>query len=116
MVTWQDNVKQKWEALRFVDVKIETNPEHHSFEVQVYLDDLNHDNLKVELFADGLNGKDLVRAEMRYSHPLDGAINIGVYTAFVSAQRPASDYTTRIIPVFPDVNIPLEMNKIRWQK
>ena len=116
MVTWQDNVKQKWEALRFVGVKIETNPEHHSFEVQVYLDDLNRNDLKVELFADGLNGKDLVRAEMRYSHPLDGAINIGVYTAFVSAQRPASDYTPRIIPDFQDVNIPLEMNKILWKK
>ena len=116
MVSWQSNVKQKWEALRFVDVKIETNQEHHTFEVQVYLDDLNRNYLKVELFADGVNGNDLVRAEMRYSHPLDGAINIGVYKALVSAQRPASDYTPRIMPDLQYVSIPLEMNQICWQK
>jgi len=55
MVTWQNNVKQKWEALLFVDVKIETNPEHHTFEVQIYLEDLNRNDVKVELFADDLN-------------------------------------------------------------
>jgi starch phosphorylase len=113
---WHNYIGQKWETLRFVDVKIKTTQEHHAFEVQVYLDDLKHGDVKVELFADAVNGYDLVCKEMRYSHPLDGAINIHVYTAFVSAERPVEDYTPRIIPFFQDVNIPLEMNKIRWQK
>jgi starch phosphorylase len=115
-VDWQRKIRQKWGAIRFVDLKIESNAEHHNFEVQVYLDDLDRSDVKVELFADGVNGHELVCEEMRYSHALDGAINIGVYKAFVSAQRPASDYTPRIVPVFPGVNIPLEMNLIHWQK
>lgn len=113
---WHKNLKQKWETVRFVDVKIETKREHHVFEVQVYFDGFNRDEVKVELFADAVNGHDLVRKEMRYSHPLDGAINIHVFNTFVSAERPAEDYTPRIIPAFPDVNIPLEMNQIHWQK
>lgn len=113
---WQNNLKQKWDTLRFVDVKVETKQEHHIFEVQVYLDDLNHDEVNVELFADPVSGHDMVRKEMRYSHPLDGAINIHVYNALVSAERPAENYTPRIIPVFADVNVPLEMNRIHWQK
>lgn len=113
---WHKNLKQKWETVRFVDVKIETKREHHVFEVQVYFDSFNRDEVKVELFADAVNGHDLVRKEMRYSHPLDGAINIHVFNTFVSAERPAEDYTPRIIPAFPDVNIPLEMNQIHWQK
>jgi starch phosphorylase len=116
MVSWQGNVKQKWDSLRFVNVKIDTNHEHHAFEIQVYLDDLNRNDVKIELFADSINGHDLVREEMNYSHALDGAINIFVYSAFVSALRPASDYTPRIIPAFPDVNIPLEISNILWQK
>jgi len=31
-------------------------------------------------------------------------------------ERPAKDYTPRIIPVSPDVNVPLEINQILWQK
>jgi starch phosphorylase len=116
IANWQNIVKQKWEALRFVDVKVTTNHEQHAFEIQIYLDDLNRYDVKVELFADGVNGYDLVCQEMSYSHVLAGAIDIHIYTAFVSAQRPAEDYTPRIIPVFPDVNVPLEMNQIRWQK
>ena len=113
---WQKNIIQKWEALRFINVKVESNQEHHAFEVQVFLDDLNRDDVKIELFADGLNGNNLVCEEMRYSHPLAGVINIYVYTASVSVERPAKDYTPRIIPVFPDVNVPLEINQILWQK
>jgi len=116
MVDWQSNIRQKWAALRFVEVKIETSQEYHAFEIQVYLEDIKHDDIRVELFADEVTGHALVCKRMRYSHPLDGAINIHVYMASVSAERPVNDYTPRIIPVLQDVSIPLEINQILWQK
>ncbi len=113
---WKRNLKQKWEALRFVDFKIESNKEHHIFEIQVYLDEIDRHEIKVEIFADQVNGHKQVRHEMKYMHKLDGAINIYVYSATISASRPAEDYTARIIPYFPGVNVPLETSQILWQK
>jgi starch phosphorylase len=116
ILDWQNSLKENWSALRFVDVKIETNTEYHNFEVQVYVDDFNQNELKVELFADAVNGHDQVRLEMKYLYQLPGAINIHVYAATVSAERPADDYTARIVPYFPGVNVPLETSQILWQK
>ena len=45
---------RKWAALRFGDVKVETDGEQHVFEVQVYLDDLDPKAVRVELYADGV--------------------------------------------------------------
>jgi starch phosphorylase len=37
------------------------------------------------------------------------------YSAQVSATRPASDYTARIIPHHPNASVPLEAEQILWQ-
>ncbi len=116
MVDWQNNIEQKWEAIRFVEVKVETSQEHHIFEIHVYLEDIKQEDINVELFADEVNGHTLVRKKMKHSHLLDGAINIHVYTATVSAERPVNDYTPRIIPVSQNISIPLEFNQIHWKR
>ena len=36
-------------------MKVETNGEQHLFEVQVYLNDLDPESVRVELYADGIN-------------------------------------------------------------
>ncbi len=56
MVNWRHALEQKWAALRFGEVKVETRGEQHVFEVQVYLDDLDPKAVRVELYADGVNG------------------------------------------------------------
>lgn len=116
ILEWKNNLGQKWSSLRFVDVKVETGKDHHNFEVLVYLDDIEQKEIKVELFADEVNGHKHVRYEMKYLHKLADAINIFVYSAAVSAKRPAEDYTPRIIPYFSGVNVPLENAQILWQK
>ena len=46
-------------------MKVETDGEQHVFEVQVYLDDLDPNAVRVELYADGVNGGAPVRQEMK---------------------------------------------------
>jgi starch phosphorylase len=41
-------------ALHFGEVKQETADEQHVFEVQVYLDDLDPEAVRVELYANGV--------------------------------------------------------------
>jgi len=116
IVDWKNNIKSKWIALRFHGVNIKTTQKYHDFEVHVYLDELTKDDVKVEIYADEANGFSAVCKEMKYNKLQTGAINIHVYTASVSAERPASDYTPRIIPSFPGVKVPLEISEILWQK
>ena len=47
---------------------------------------------------------------------LAGTANAYVYTGSVAADRPASDYTPRIIPMRPRASIPLEADLILWYR
>jgi len=116
MIAWRHALDQKWTALRFGDVKLETDGEQHVFEVQVYLDDLDPEVVRVGLYADGVMGGPPVRQEMKRVRELAGASGGYLYTAAVSAARPAADYTARMMPQRPGVAVPLEAARILWQR
>src|SRR5664279_4701598 len=65
MVDWQHAVDRNWGSLRFEDLRVETNGGHHVFRVEVFLNDLDPNAVRVELYADGINGGDPVRKEMK---------------------------------------------------
>jgi starch phosphorylase len=110
-VDWRHSLEQKWVTLHFGEVKVETRGEQHVFEVQVYLNDLDPKAVRVELYADGINGGASVRQEMTlFDKPA------GMYRTEVSAARPAADYTARVIPSFDGVSVPLEEARILWQR
>ncbi|MGH8094096.1 MAG: alpha-glucan family phosphorylase [Chthoniobacterales bacterium] len=113
LVNWRHTLEQKWSSLRFGEVKIETEGEHHAFEVQVYLNDLDPDWIRVELYADGRDGDEPLRQEMTRVRQ---AVNGYIYTGSVSATRPANEYTPRIVAHFPHVAVPLETSQITWQR
>ena len=48
--------------------------------------------------------------------PLAGAPRSDVFSATVSATRPAMDYTVRLIPHHEGVAVPLEAAHILWQR
>jgi starch phosphorylase len=116
VVNWQRTLEQKWATLRFGEVKVETNGEQHVFEAQVYLEDLEPSAVRVELYADGINGETPVRQEMKRVRQLVGAPSGYLYSATVPATRPALDYTARVIPHHDGVAVPLEAAQILWQR
>ena len=116
MVDWQHSLEQKWATLHFGEVKVETRGEQHVFEVQVYLNDLGPKAVRVELYADGMDGGASVRQEMECVCQLAGTSGGYVYTTTVSAARPSADYTARIIPDRDNVAVPLEAGHILWQR
>jgi starch phosphorylase len=116
MIDWQHGLEQKWATLHFGEVKVETRGEQHVFEVQVYLNDLDPKAVRVELYADGINGGSPVRQEMTRVRQPAGASGGCVYSAAVSAARPPADYTARVIPHCSGVAVPLEAAHILWQR
>ena len=97
-------------------MKVETREDQHLFEVQVFLDDLGPQAVRVELFANGVSGGPPLLYEMKRVRQLATASDIHVYSAEVPAARPQTDYTARVIPDHYGVAIPLEDARILWQR
>jgi starch phosphorylase len=115
VVNWQHTMEQNWSNLRFGEMKVATDGEKHVFEVQVYLSGLDPNSVRVELYADGVNGGEPVRQEMKRVRQLVGA-NGTIYSTQVPTTRPATDYTARVIPHCSGVAVPLEAAQILWQR
>jgi starch phosphorylase len=116
MVDWKHSLEQKWATLRFGRVKVETRGGQHVFEVQVCFNDLDTQVARVELYADGIKGGPPARQEMKRVRQVASASGRYVYSAAVSAARPPTDYTPRIIPHRAGVAVPLEIDPILWQR
>ena len=116
IVNWRQNLEQKWAGLRFGDLRVETKASHHVFEVEIFLNDLDPNAVRVELYADGINGGDPVREEMKCERALPDASGLYVYRATAPAARQAGDYTARVIPWRSGVAVPLECARILWQR
>ena len=116
MVDWQHEIDRKLSAVRFGRLRVQTNADQHVFTLEIFLGDLDPGGLRVELYADGINGGDPVREEMKYSQTLPGAPGFSIYRALAPAARPPSDYTPRVIPRRSGVAVPLESARILWQR
>jgi len=116
MMDWQHAIEGAWPALRFGEMKVETNSGQHAFEVQVYLNGLDPNAVRVELYADGAGGGALVRQEMERVNQSVDASRDSAYRAQVPGARPATDYTARLIPNYTGVAVPLEATRILWQR
>ena len=115
LVAWKHRLRQAWDGLRLGELKVETLNGQHAFEVQVYLNSLAPESVRVELYADHVTAGASVRQEMTQIRPIAGASDGYLYGASVSANRPSADYTVRVIPNRDGVAIPLEEARILWQ-
>ncbi len=113
---WRDLLHTRWEQLHFgrLDHQ-ETNGEHY-FQLPVYLGEVESETIEVQLYADPQDGIVPDVCAMKRAEALPGAIGGFLYTAVIQADRPAGDYTPRIVPSAPGVRVPLEDPHILWYK
>ena len=116
ILKWRHTLERKWSGLRFGQVSVGTAGDEHAFEVQAFLDETDPDAVRLELYADPNGSGSPVRQAMTRERQLVGSVNGYLYTARVPATRPATDYTPRIVPHFPQVPVPLEADQILWQR
>lgn len=116
VVDWQQTLEKTWSALRFGDLRVVTNEDYHLFEVEIFLNDLDLNSVRVELYANGVNGSNSIRQAMNCTRSQPNDSSNFICRATISTTRPASDYTARVIPHRVDVMVPLEESKILWQR
>jgi starch phosphorylase len=110
----QAKLAAHWRMVRFGDLDVAQEGQGYRFRVPVYLDDLDPSDVCVELYAEPRGGQAAGALAMARAEPLTGAVNGFVYTATIDAKRPVGDYTPRVVPVYPEVAIPLETSHILW--
>ena len=115
LLSWRRQLSDHWSKLRFGSVHVETEGEEHRFQVQVYIDVLNPDAVQVELYAEALDGCVPVRHAMVRGEALVGE-SAWCYSAVIRADRPAADFTPRVIPCHPGAFVPLESAQILWYR
>ena len=116
LLQWKQDLERYWSTVGFVSIRINTHDGQHFFQVDVAPGSLTPDHFRVDLYADTAHEKSAPFQVMNASGPCadkPGAFN---YSAQVSATRPASDYTARIVPYHPNALVPLEAEQIVWQR
>ncbi len=116
LIRWRKKVEDHWARLRFGSLEVTSEGAQHIFNLQVYLDELDPEAVRVELFADATKSSAPVVVEMKCGEPLVGASNAHRYTASIAANRPAGDFTPRIVPCHPLASVPLECARILWYR
>jgi starch phosphorylase len=111
---WLRSLRRHWPEIHWGNLGIEAAGNEHIFRAQVYLGEIEPDAISVELYAEPRPGEYPRRRPMRRDHALSGAAGGYLYVASVPADRPAADYTPRVVAVHPEAQVPAETPLIRW--
>ncbi len=111
---WQSELTENWSALRFGSATVEQKGQDYFFQVQVFLNGLSPEAVKVELYANAREANPEVVHSMDRGEQVANSSNGFIYTAQLAANRPLSDFTPRVIPYHSGASVPLEANFILW--
>lgn len=108
--------EKKWQKLRFGTLNVTPAVEGFFFEVQVYLHELRPEEVRVQLYAEGLPGQAPEKPDMQLAALEQQQDCLARYRLNLPAGRPPADYTPRIIPADDKIAVPLEAAFILWQR
>lgn len=107
-VAWLHEEDSLFQKLRFGEIKHDTQGNMHNFQIQLFLGDVDPSKIQLQLFAEG------VKQDLKRTQELPGKMFL--YQGTVPSSVPADFYTPRVIPVNPDLSLPLEANYLLWQR
>jgi len=114
LLTWQADLAKHWSSLRFGSATVHQQGNQYLFEVQVLLNGMSSEAVRVELYANGENESGPITQTMSRGEPLAGAATGFTFTAAIPVNRPAADYTPRLVPQHQGALVPLEAPFILW--
>ena len=115
ILQWRQRLDAAWSQLRFENLSVATTAAGFEFSVQVQLAGLAATDVAVQLYANGVDGAGPQVYDMTLQSPA-AAGGRSTYRAVVAANRPAGDYTARVVPRLAGAAVPLEANHILWQR
>jgi glycogen phosphorylase len=108
---WEVRLQRHWPFIRIATPTISRGEAGWLFSVTVALGEIAPADVAVQLYAEPCDGGAPFVGELFCTAP-DASL---VYTGAAPADRPAQDYTVRIVPCHPGAAIPAELSLIMWQ-
>ena len=111
---WARDVRRHWPEIHWGNVEVTSSGGTHTFRAQVMLGALAPDAVRVQLYAEPVDGLPGECREMKPAQSLAGTSGGYVFAAQIATPRPASHYTPRVVPWHPAARIPAELPLICW--
>lgn len=112
--SWEKEIAKNWRSLHFGKLSVSREGDSWDFKVQAYMGKMNPGMIRVELYAEPLEGSLPVRVAMARKEAIEGAENGFAYGCKVPGDRSSGDFTPRIIPYHPEASVPKEESHILW--
>lgn len=114
---WAHRIDAHWPAVRIGSVSLAQEDAGLRADIQVFLDDLWVEDVCVQLYANPLDEmSEPERHLLERTHALPGAVNGFHYEGRIDTQRPVSDFTVRAVPYHPEATLPLDAQRILWDR
>lgn len=113
---WSMAIAQEWSRVRFGSVATRKEENQYAVEVQVFLGGLDPKAVEVQLYAEPQSDGKLFPQRMTLTKESLDSAGYALYSSKVPANRPATDYTPRVIPCESRASVPLEAPQILWEK
>ncbi len=114
LAAWERAVRLGWEHIAFHRVAVHRADDRWRFEAEMWMPDIPPAFVQVQIYADGRDGAAPTVVPMRgHAGPPGG---VDRYTGEVPADRPAEDYTLRVIPWHDLVAWPITVPLVLWER
>ncbi len=114
LLSWHARLQKSWPSVRLANLRLVTQHGKQHAQLSAFLGGLSPSDVAVELYAEALLGQSAAPLPM-IPNPLgsspDGSL---AYSVVLPPERPASDYTPRIVPRHAQALLPQEAPYIAW--
>ena len=116
LIAWRQALAAHWQEARFGAMSVQRHATDWLVTVEVRLGGLDPEAVRVELYAEPIEGGEPERHVMERTRKLDERGHSYEYCASIPAVRAVGDYTPRLRPCHPIASVPLEAQEILWQR
>ena len=111
---WHNALGLHWKQIHFGNVDVEKTADGWSFHIQVYLGEVLPEQIRVELYAEGMNDNPPEIVQCQCGERITGAIHGYSFNVTLATERPVTDFTPRVRAYHVDARIPAEAPLILW--
>jgi starch phosphorylase len=116
LIAWRQALAAHWQEARFGAMSVQRHATERLVTIEVRLGGLDPEAVRVELYAEPIEGGEPERHVMERTRKLDERGHSYEYCASIPAVRAVGDYTPRLRPCHPIASVPLEAQEILWQR
>lgn len=114
--SWHAALAHAWPAVHFGLCHVARGDACWRFEVELALGGLMPGAVHVQLYSEDQKTQQPTTLPMRVVREALHAADFALFAADAPDDRPAEDYTPRVIAAHPDAVLPMEAPFVRWQK